>query len=304
MTEYNPIEVKRLRSLASGIAFDMGAHVFGVLSLFCDLNTEVGMKVGFAGKHTFSDEYGGREYFAETAVELRFKLMLRHQNLPVDVYARVGKALKNDAKYIEFCGDDDRIARIDFSSKPGFDPETGYPHGGIFTGFSRSGQKPGTGEIVDPYDAQRILKFDGEIPPAIADRPAWYRHGRLVNSFYNNNYEDWHFLLDTQTALVIMEKLEAVRRMVVNLPPYVQAREEWWTPSGWQGAMGHFNQYPKPAALSLLDYFPSELPVAIEAKDSARPGTLMDPIDVALSRLHRRKAAGRAGDPRRRYHPG
>ena len=235
MTERGPVESHRLRSLGSGITFDMGAHFLGVVSLFADLPTREAdsVDIGYSGRHSFYGDLKGRHYFAETAVEMMLRLKLRGTVRPIPVYGRVGKSLR-DAKYIDFLGRDERIARVDLRSERA--TENGYPFGGAFTArrmplddvplATRNGSSGPPG-VVDPYDSDVWLSFEGPVLPQVARQLSWYRHGRLVESFVTGDWSDWDFLLTPEQGIEILRLLESYRDKVVKLDPYDLADDKW-----------------------------------------------------------------------------
>jgi predicted dehydrogenase len=231
MAEYQPVDVNRLRSLGSGIGFDMGAHFLGVVSLFCELDTICDEpKVGIAKRHQLIGELAGRRFFAETAVEVTLNMPLRKHERPIRVYGRMGKALAKDAKFIEFRGAGNRFARIDLREKGHIDPKTKYPYGGIFTGIAKSeppakreGDKK-LREFRDPYNETCTIRVDGPIPPTLAERPDWSRHGWLVAALADGDPTAWKFLVSTKDALEIIRRLEDIREQVVKLDHYAHAQ--------------------------------------------------------------------------------
>jgi predicted dehydrogenase len=73
MQEEREIEPNRLRTLQSGLIFDMGAHFLALLALIASDFLELEPQVRWSGIHEFvSDELRDRAYFAETAAHVVF----------------------------------------------------------------------------------------------------------------------------------------------------------------------------------------------------------------------------------------
>lgn len=112
MTETQPIEAERLRTLQSGIIFDMGAHFLALAVVVIGSEALANFDVIWRGVHLFDgiDDLHGRMYFAETGAELTFDGLPPGGGPSTSFYGRVGKALDSDAKYVCLLGTGDTAA--------------------------------------------------------------------------------------------------------------------------------------------------------------------------------------------------
>lgn len=269
MTEKGPIEADRLPSLQNGMAFDMFSHCLGLLDLFFKI-AEIGrFELHSAGRHRFArfKELRDRRYFAETYGEVSFDVPFRSNNGErwVSCYARFGKALEKESKFIEIHDVDGKVLRMDLTSIQEDSPAYRYPFRELmlYSDSCPSGVKPASGfqlGMRDPNTAESevgarvqevaaatMIKHDPgddwfvdhhnpgrmiEISQRVRNDydTVCSRHGILVEALANNNPRAFRATLSLQSATDIVTALENLRSEIVELPTHHPGWSPWVPP--------------------------------------------------------------------------
>lgn len=199
MLEKGPIEVDRLRTLQSGLIFDMASHFFGLMALLYPPMIDAALsgeaKLLWSGLHDFSShpELSGRIYFAETAAEWEIT-----GTSPADPRAngRIGKAADESAKQVTFLGTSGGF-QIELSATP---------------------------------SPVQLLNVDGVPQGTLAtrrDRKDPARHGRIIDAMIRGDKKVFGFLLEVRECIAIVQLLEELRRQSVAMQPYQSGGPEW-----------------------------------------------------------------------------
>lgn len=228
MLERKEIEDERLRSLGSGMTFDMLSHFLGLLSLFCDLRTYTSVNVPYAARHRFEvfPELRSRKYFAETVVEAELLVRLWNEPTNVKAYCRVGKAAAVDAKYLQFVGEEGRVARIRCSFPNHDDPE----ETGLF--FASAHTSKAKHRIPDRSESETYLEIEDGIERS--GDATWSRHGHLVDAIATGDFALYELLLTIEECRLIVKGLEDVREQVLQLSPHDPGQQEWRKQRPWR----------------------------------------------------------------------
>lgn len=233
MLEHNPIEANRLRSVGSGMTFDMASHLLGLLSLGCDLRSYADLAVHYAAKHQFDryNELRDRRYFAETSVELSFSVTPWGSTRPINVYGRIGKAASLTTKYFELLNDRGRLVRIPLGPPPPALPSSSeqlYPHGTMFGASVAKQLASGRHGFPDPFDLGWFLLPDYANLPLSSDFPMpWTRHGQLVAALSTGSLEVFDSLLTLDECSIILRMLEDIREQILGLKTHEPSRQQW-----------------------------------------------------------------------------
>jgi len=192
MREVGPIEAERLRTLQSGLIFDMGSHFLGLVSLIAgDISIYEG-SLRWRGLHKFESysELSGHVFFAETAATC---VLLASEGEEL-ASARFGKAVDSDLKQLRLVG---QGASVDIALSSN-------------RSMSLRDQSGGDREIV---------KVDGS--------GSCTRHGRLVEGLIAGDTSLFALLLSIEECYKIVRLLEQLRRQSVDLPSYEPGSPEW-----------------------------------------------------------------------------
>jgi predicted dehydrogenase len=200
MTETRPIEADRLRSLQSGLIFDMASHFLALATTWCDLDLPMDIAVHWRGRHSFADEPSleGREFFAETAAKISFQSRVLGDNgvSSCECECRIGKATDADTKYLTITSSDgSATARIELTRQ--------------LSGI----------EIV-------ASGSDSHIEPQPTQRDAT-RHGRIVRAYADADSRSLCVLLDIDECYILVKLLEKLRWLSVGLPLYERGDPQW-----------------------------------------------------------------------------
>jgi predicted dehydrogenase len=148
MTETQPLEFRRARTLQYGLTLDMLPHMLAMLTVFGDVKSIDDIQVLDAGRYgpefkaKDSEKIDGRDveiwkdvpaYFQrETYSKVRFTFEDYSGNhFRVPCTAVVGKGFKSDVKYFQVTGRNGNSVRVEFRPTPKSDPTPGYPWGQI-----------------------------------------------------------------------------------------------------------------------------------------------------------------------------
>ncbi len=196
MTEQDPIEAVRLRSLQSGLIFDMGAHFLAIATVLGEASSLENPGVSWRGTHLFDpfEELQGRVYFSETAAQLHISAC--RPGSRIEANGRVGKAAGEDSKYVRLASrSGERSIRLDLTQRP------------------------------SPIE----LHIDGE---AVAELPTQRgggctRHGRIVEAIVAGQPLLLSLLLSLNECLMIVDGLEQLRLQALALPVYEPGAPAW-----------------------------------------------------------------------------
>jgi len=171
LTEENPIELGRERSLQHGLTLDLLPHFLALLTYLGDVATIDDLRVVAAGRYTplvardprgnQGDRDIGDWYRNETYSRVEFTLEdFSGNGHRVPCTAVVGKGHSRNVKYMELVGLGGNAIRLDLNRQPDPDPSPGYPWDSLFFLY-RSGQPVPDGvaviEVPDPYEPTQTL---------------------------------------------------------------------------------------------------------------------------------------------------
>lgn len=161
MTEPQPIERERERSLQFGLMLDMLCHMLGMLTWFGAVQTVDDIRVVEAGQYKplISQDKTGRQYDEigawyrrETYVRVQFTYE-DHAGNRVPCLGVIGKGCAAEVKYLEVTGVTGNAIRIDLGKAQ----TTEYPADSIFFLADPTNPPKEARQVVDPYNPTRLL---------------------------------------------------------------------------------------------------------------------------------------------------
>jgi predicted dehydrogenase len=225
MTEKQPIERGRERSLQYGLMLDMLPHMLALLTYFGAVQTVDDIRVVAAGQYQpliSQDKAGqypqlGTWYSSETYARVRFTYEDYAGNR-VPCLGVIGKGMASEVKYLQVTGSNGNAMRIDLGKWQGEDAD--YPAGSIF--FLASPQHaPGSARPVrDPYDATRTLYI---LPQPRLQIERQHRYKRLLLDFIQGTDTALTNVLLLQEAYAIVQVLERIWEAIQAAKPHWQS---------------------------------------------------------------------------------
>jgi predicted dehydrogenase len=227
MTETQPIEHERERSLQYGLTLDMLPHMLALLTYFGSVHTVDDIRVDAAGQYRpliSQDQQGqqhtgiGAWYRHETYARIRFTYEDYAGNR-IPCLGVVGKGLAQEVKYLEVRGVNGNAVRIDLGKRTG--SPSAYPYDSIF--FLVHATEPGVEalSVVDPYNTGRTLHILPE-PMAKLDRD---RYKRLILDLIKGTDEVIANVLLFDEAYEVVKTLDRIWEAIQEAKPYWQDRE-------------------------------------------------------------------------------
>jgi predicted dehydrogenase len=198
MTETQPLEWERRRTLQYGLTLDMLPHLLALLTFFGDLRSVHDIQVLEAGRYgpefkaKGKDEEGkeieqdvSEQFYNETYSKVSFTFEDYSGNgYRVPCMAVVGKGFGRAVRYLEVTGRNGNAIRVEFSGAPNPNPSPVYPWASImFLLGSDSPNVPGMRVVDDPYLPGRKLRISPNKGPVERSREKYYQN--LIEDLVN-----------------------------------------------------------------------------------------------------------------------
>lgn len=221
MTETQPIEYGRERSLQHGMTLDLLPHMFALLTSFGVVQTVDDIRVVAAGQYTplISQDNAGTQYKtlgdwyrSETYARVRFTYEDYAGNR-VPCLGVVGKGLAQEVKYLEVTGMHGHAIRVDLGKSQ--ECPTDYPYDSIFLLANPSHPASDARQVQDPYDPTRMLSILPE-PVVRLDRK---RYERLLLDLIKGTDEVLANVLLFDEAYEIVKALDRVWEAIQRAKP-------------------------------------------------------------------------------------
>ena len=222
MTETQPIERERERSLQYGLTLDLLPHMLALLTYFGSVHTVDDIWIVAAGQYSplISQDKQGKQY-AEISAWYRHETYARvhftyadYAGNRVPCLGVVGKGFAQEVKYLEVRGINGNAVRVDLGK--GTESPTAYPYGSTFFLANPTAPVSEAQPVIDPYDSSRTLSILPE-PMARLDRD---RYKRLILDLIKGTDDVIANVLLFDEAYEIVKTLDRIWEAIQDAKPH------------------------------------------------------------------------------------